>query len=356
MNPVVNEFLIPSSPPPWQDEIRQAIKSRRDLEMFLKTSIPATPYQVFLPRTLAKKIQIAGPNSPLWRQFIPHRDENAPEGDYDPIGDKNFSRPGGIIHRYNNRLLFFPTMTCPIVCRYCFRKNEIENHDDIFKSQLSELIHYLQLHPEVNEVILSGGDPLMLSTKKLQKIADQLLDIKTIKYFRLHTRTPLVLPSRIDSELVDFLADSWQKFTHFQFMIHLNHPDELDCDVTTALKQLLAKVPVVKTQTVLLKGVNDSAETLKTLFTQIIDLKMSPYYLHHPDQVLGGKHFYLSIEEGRKIYLSLRNQLPGWALPHYVLDLPGGKGKVLAIGSEQLEFSGHFINKDLQLIEYRNLF
>lgn len=329
----------------WQSELSSALKKTEDLCQFfnLDEANISENYSSFIPLNFAQKIKDNGRDSALWKQFIPSIIEDSNHGLYDPIGDQNFQKGNGVIHRYKNRLLFTPTTVCPISCRYCFRKNELESNDEIFKQNTNALVSYLQNHCEVNEVILTGGDPLILSNQKLDSLMGKLSKTH-IQYLRIHTRTPIILPSRVDDEFINTLKKYQQKFNRLTLVIHTNHSSEIDQDVTNALLKIASTQVLCLTQSVLLKGVNDSVSDLKDLFEKIISTRFKPYYLHHPDKVKGGMHFYLSLEKGREIYGKLQNSLPGWAIPKYVVDLPGGGGKQQAFNPEQKEFSGYFLD------------
>lgn len=335
----------------WQDEYRQSLKSVAEINTFFNLNLSKnTPYTAFIPITFAQKIKNAGLTSVLAKQFLPTEQELNPSGRLDPIGDKVHAKSGGIIHRYQNRILFTPTTNCPIICRYCFRKNELSAKDEIFKHKLCELKEYLLTHTDINEVILTGGDPLILTNKKLAEIF-QLLSELNIKFVRIHTRTPIILPTRIDNELCELLNYYSHQFSRIIFCLHVNHPDELDTEIQNALNKLRNCKIDKRTQTVLLKEINNCAQTLVKLFYQLIDCDFTPYYLHHPDQVKGAMHFHLPLIEGRKIYNQLRNILPGWAIPHYVIDHYHGHGKQLAFNPESFSFSGKLLDKTGKLNE-----
>lgn len=327
----------------WKKELKEAVKTSSALEEILKSKIPKTNYPLFIPKKLALKIYKAGPQSILWKQFVPHKDEASPLGMEDPIGDHAHSKEGRIIHRYKNRLLFLPTPNCPVICRYCFRKNELAEPDSLFEGQLKETLAYLKKHPEVNEVILSGGDPLIMNDEKLEALFKAFASLGTIKYLRLHTRTPIVLPSRVTDSLCDLLNKYGKVFNKVIMALHLNHIVEVDQEVKDAILKLKNSGIELLSQSVLLKEINDDIESLKNLFMGLVDLGVRPYYLHHPDRVKGGMHFYLSLTEGRMLYHALRDLLPGWSLPTYVIDIPGGHGKTPAFNPEDFDFSGHLI-------------
>ncbi len=310
---------------------------------FVETNFPTLIPEAFLSRVKASRA--------LTKQFIPTEVENDVQtqlqGLQDPIGDKKYQVTKNLIHRYTSRALFIPTNKCPVHCRYCFRRNELM--DDTFDSkEFAASLTYLRAHPEINEVIFTGGDPLMLSDSKIVKLLKAFSEISSIKYIRFHTRMPITNPGRLTDSFTTMWKSFESVFSRMTFVLHTNHIDEFDQKVNQALK----KWGPFLTQSVLLKDVNNSKEELLKLFEHIISIGGTPYYLHHPDKVEGAMHFYLSLEEGRKIYAALRDELPGWAIPHYVLDIPGGDGKTLAFNSESYEFSGRFINKDSSYSDY----
>lgn len=338
----------------WQEDFRNSLKSNTDVNNFFNTSITTSNYSVLIPKKFAQKILAAGRTSPLWQQFIPH-DNEADQliqdmGMYDPIGDSTHSQSGQLIHRYNNRVLFMPTTVCPVICRYCFRKNELSNGDDIFKPDFKETITYLESHPQINEIIFSGGDPLILSDERIEKYLKAFSRIPHIKFIRFHTRTPIILPNRITDSFVQMLERMSDHFIKLQLVIHTNHTDELDTEVCTAIGKFKNSRVDLLSQSVMLKGINNNADALFSLIEKLIDLNIRPYYLHHPDHVRGGMHFHLPLEEGRRIYSKLRNLLPGWALPQYILDIPGGEGKTNAYNPESYEYSGNVISRKGNLI------
>lgn len=337
----------------WQHEFKESLKTKEDLELFFETSFPDINYPVFIPRVFAAKILEAGSDSPLWKQFLPHEKENDSLGRLDPIGDKIHAKGNQLIHRYHNRVLFTPTTVCPVLCRYCFRKNELSTKDEIFDPKFQEALTYLKAHPEINEVILTGGDPLILSNEKLALYMQEFSDLGSIKYFRLHSRTPIILPSRIDEGFLAIMESAKHLFKRAMLMIHVNHESELTEDVVEAINLLTEAGVEVYSQSVLLKGVNDTTEDLYNLFEKLADLKIKPYYLHHSDEAYGAMHFYVDLEKGRRIFAPLHNLLPGWAIPQYILDIPGGAGKTPAFNPESFEFSGKLINKDSEIISLK---
>ncbi len=342
----------------WQRELSEAIRTFDELEQGLEVRLPrpAVAYSqpILIPRRLLKRIKQGGPASALWKQFVPHLYETGQpfsgQGLDDPIGDQRYSRGASLVHRYPNRVLLMPTPACPVQCRYCFRKNELHRdtwpHPDLQKD-----LAYLASHSEIEEVIFSGGDPLVLSNRKLAQLTDALAGLGTIKRLRFHTRTPVVLPSRIEAEFLRFTENLAQKLT-VSLVIHCNHLAEIDREVELALDKLRPLPIHLMSQSVLLKGVNDSPDALVPLFNTLADRGVRPYYLHHPDRVRGGMHFYLPLERGRQIYEATKNRLAGWILPHYVIDLPDGEGKAQAYNPETLHFAGHLRGRRGHSIAY----
>jgi len=335
----------------------------QELYAFLEWPIPhnvekvCATFSTFIPERIAKKIKTQGKDSVLAKEFLPdlkELDANLNlEGLFDPIGDKNFNRAPQIIHRYQSRVLFTPTLACPIHCRYCFRRNELNAKDDLFKIQLQDTLYYLKNHTEINEIIFTGGDPLSLSNEKIDKYLQLFSEISHIKHIRFHSRYPVILPSRIDDDFIRMINDYSTHFQTLSLAIHANHIEEFDEEVNLAINKMSQTRCQLLSQTVLLKGVNDNLNDLKNLMEHFISLKIRPYYLHHPDQVFGGMHFYLPLSRGRKVYSLLRKSLPGWAIPQYVVDIPGGEGKVSAFNPESFEFKGQLINKNGQFVEYK---
>ena len=316
----------------WQEQLRRALKTSSQLQAFLGRDIPQTPYPILIPLPLAERIRRGGEDSPLWRQFVPASAEAGEGGSDDPIGDHLRAVGGGLIHRYPNRALFLPTTRCPVLCRYCFRKNELNRPDEMFSPEPERTERYLLDHPEIEEIIYSGGDPFILSNQKLRESLEMFSRIPSLKYLRFHTRTPVVLPWRFeDGELLRLLGEMARRFELVTITTHLNHAEEVEPEVEGTHEKLRNLSLHLTSQSVLLRGVNDSVSALKELFVRIVSMGVTPYYLHHPDRVLGGGHFYVSRQEGRDIYTRLRRESAGQILPHYVVELPHGEGKVLAL-------------------------
>ncbi|ATH07001.1 hypothetical protein BIY24_03335 [Halobacteriovorax marinus] len=336
----------------WQSEYRDSIKTHAALEEFFEAQFPKVDFPLLIPRKFATHIKKAGLDSPLANQFLPQVSENDLGGESDPIGDHNQSPLAQIVHRYENRILFFPTQVCPVICRYCFRKNELGTNDELFKANFEKVLEYLKQHSEINEIIFSGGDPLILSDERIEFYLNKFKKIPHIKFIRFHTRTPIILPSRITENFCKIIENFKKDFLQINFIIHVNHSQEFNEENRAALSLLHAHCSNLLSQSVLLKGVNNSKQALLKLIDELIKLNIRPYYLHHPDKVKGGLHFMLTLEEGRNLYATLRNHLPGWALPQYIIDIPGGEGKVSAYNPETYNFSGHLINRKGTKVPY----
>ncbi|MBS0518256.1 MAG: lysine-2,3-aminomutase-like protein [Proteobacteria bacterium] len=267
-------------------------------------------------------------NDPIARQFVPSACETkiAPEELADPIGDEARSPVKGIVHRYPDRVLLKPIHVCPVYCRFCFRREKVgPGSEALSAAELESALAYIRDHAEIWEVILTGGDPLMLGPRRLRALIEALDAIPHVAVIRVHSRVPIVDPGRVSDDLVAALkpgrAGLW-------LAVHCNHPRELAPPARAALARLAdAGFPLLG-QTVLLAGVNDDADTLAALMRALVTARVKPYYLHHPDLVRGTGHFRVSIERGQALMKALRGRLSGLAQPTYVLDVPGGHGKV----------------------------
>lgn len=265
------------------------------------------------------------PEDPIARQFVPDGREAivAPEELDDPIGDQKHAPLKGIVHRYPDRVLLTPVMTCPVYCRFCFRRTEVGD-GMLNTGDLDRALAYIREHPEIWEVILSGGDPLILSPRRLGAIVSALDDMEHVGVIRIHTRVPVADPARI----TDTLVTSLKRDTPVYVTIHCNHANELNASAIEAIARLAdAGLPLLS-QTVLLKGINDDPKTMEALMRALVRNRVKPYYLHHGDLARGTGHFRTTLAAGRALMKSLRGRLSGIAQPTYVLDIPGGHGKV----------------------------
>jgi lysine 2,3-aminomutase len=266
-------------------------------------------------------------DDPLSLQFLPQAQELTALAyeTSDPIGDIPFTPVPGVVHRHPDRILLKVAHSCPVYCRFCFRRDMIGSQGEPLQgAALDAAIAYVRAHPKIWEVILTGGDPLSLSARRLRSILSDLAAIKHVGVLRIHSRVPIVAPHAIDESYVSALEQPLPVY----LAVHVNHADEITDAVVVALRRLDAAGIVLLSQTVLLKGVNDSAQVLEALFRRLVSLKVRPYYLHHPDLAPGTSHFRVPIEVGQHLMQVLRRTMSGLCLPTYVLDIPGGFGKV----------------------------
>jgi lysine 2,3-aminomutase len=289
----------------------------------------AARYAIAVTPELASLINPSDPADPIARQFLPSpvELEALPEERIDPIGDAAHTPVKGIVHRHRDRVLLKAVAACPVYCRFCFRRETVGpgKADALSPAELDDALAYIASHPEIWEVILTGGDPFILSARRAGEIATRLAAIPHVKIVRWHTRVPVVDPSRV----TDAFAQALRAPGATTYVaIHANHPRELTTAAQDALARLAdAGIPLVS-QTVLLKGVNDEIETLEALMRRFVELRIKPYYLHHPDLAPGTSQFRLSIDDGLALVRALRVRLSGLAMPSYVLDIPRGHAKV----------------------------
>ena len=287
----------------------------------------ARRYAVAVTPQIANLIDRGAADDPLARQYLPDIREltRTPEERDDPIGDDARSPLPGVVHRYPDRVLLMPTTTCPVYCRFCFRRERVGHGATTMSAvEIDEALAYISARPEIREAILTGGDPMILSPRRLGDILRRVAAIETVEVLRIHSRVPVADPRRINDAAVAALRQRVPVYVS----IHCNHPRELDGEAARAIAALAdAGVPLLG-QTVLLKGVNDDAETLEALFRALVRHRVRPYYLHHPDPAPGTAHFRLSIEEGQALVRALRGRISGLCQPTYVIDIPGGYGKV----------------------------
>jgi lysine 2,3-aminomutase len=300
----------------------------------------AARYAVAITPAMARLIDRDDPNDPIARQFIPDPAELAsqPPERADPIGDDAFSPVEGIVHRYPDRVLLKLTHTCPVYCRFCFRREMVGpgGRRALTAEQRDAAYGYVRQHPEIWEVILTGGDPLVLSAQALRTVIDTLGAIEHVKIIRLHTRVPAVEPERITSDLTAALHAP-SKTTYVA--LHANHPRELSPAARAACARIVdAGIPMLS-QTVLLRGVNDDVETLSALMRAFVECRIKPYYLHHADLAPGTSHLRTSIESGQELMRQMRGRISGLCQPAYVLDIPGGAGKV-PVGPDYIAAAG----------------
>jgi lysine 2,3-aminomutase len=288
----------------------------------------AARYAVSLTSDVAALIDPADPHDPIARQFVPDAAElRTQEGEAaDPIGDDAHAPVEGIVHRYPDRVLLKLVHVCPVYCRFCFRREMVGpgKRPTLSPAALDAALDYIRTHPQIWEVILTGGDPLILSARRLREVVRALGTIEHVKIIRVHTRVPVVAPDRITAELVRALK---VKGKSTYVVLHANHPHELTAQAREACARIVdAGIPMLS-QSVLLRGVNDDVETLGALMRAFVENRIKPYYLHHGDLAPGTAHLRTNIAEGQALMRALHGRLSGLCQPTYVLDIPGGHGK-----------------------------
>ena len=287
----------------------------------------AGKFAVALTEDMAALIDPADPDDPIAAQFVPTVAELAdvPEERVDPIGDERRSPLRGIVHRYPDRVLLKPTLLCPVYCRFCFRREFVGKKGAMLDyAALERAFDYIRQRPQIWEVIVTGGDPFLLAPRRIAEIVRALDQVPHVGVIRFHTRVPIVDPGLVSSALLEALAAEKAVYV----VTHANHPRELTPQARDALLRLSrAGIPLLS-QTVLLRGVNDDAEVLEALFRGLVAMRVKPYYLHHADLARGTAHFRTGIATGQRLARSLRGRVSGLCQPVYVLDIPGGYGKV----------------------------
>jgi lysine 2,3-aminomutase len=303
----------------------------------------ARRYAVAVSPPLLSLIDPADPADPVARQFLPSLEElnTLAQELADPIGDDAHTPVPGIVHRHPGRVLFKAVSACPVYCRFCFRRETVGPGKDnmLVPAAFEAALAYVAGRPEIREVILTGGDPFILSPRRIDEISSRLAGIAHVRIVRWHTRVPLTDPLRVTDDLVAALcgagATAW-------VAIHANHVREFGPDAVRAIARLAdAGIPLVS-QSVLLKGVNDNVAAMAALMRTFTDNRIKPYYLHHPDLAPGTSHFRPTIAEGLALMQALRKELSGLEMPAYMLDIPGGFGKI-PLESDHLEISGNEI-------------
>ncbi|MES2599404.1 MAG: lysine-2,3-aminomutase-like protein [Pseudomonadota bacterium] len=307
----------------------------------------AARYAVAVTPDVAALIDASDPNDPIARQYIPSADEliTQPHENADPIGDHPHSPVSGIVHRYPDRVLLKLVHVCAVYCRFCFRREMVGPGKETALSNeaYAGALDYIRAHPEIWEVILTGGDPLMLSARRLKEIMSDLAAIEHVRIIRIHTRVPVADPNRVTDETAAALrvsgATTW-------VAVHVNHPRELTAGARGACARIIdAGIPMVS-QSVLLRGVNDDPETLEALMRSFVECRIKPYYLHHGDLAPGTAHLRTTLEAGQRLMRHLRGRVSGLCQPDYVLDIPGGQGKA-PVGPQYLsrtseDADGHY--------------
>lgn len=331
-----NKTLENSDATSWQSLLKQshidakALLSQLDLPESLLAGIEVghSLFSLRVPQPYLDRIEKGNPSDPLLRQILPIAEEANLQPGYvtDPLEEKNSNPIPGLIHKYKSRVLLMGSGACAINCRYCFRRHFPYEDNGLSSERMDQIVGYLNQHPEINEVILSGGDPLATPDKRLQLLADKLASVSHLKRLRIHSRLPVVIPQRITDDLVDILASSRLKVI---WVLHINHAQEIDTNLIDAVAKLTQKQMIVLNQSVILRGVNNSVKALSNLSERLFDADILPYYLHAFDPIQGASHFDVTDDDVIKLWQSLQKELPGFLLPRLVREIPNRPSKTL---------------------------
>lgn len=321
--------------PLWQIALARAFRDPAELLQYLNLpqsllngAIAASDsFTLRAPLGYCQRINKGDPNDPLLRQILPLDAELIEDPDFiqDPVGDLAALEVPGLLHKYHGRVLIITTAVCAVHCRYCFRRH-FPYQDNRTEQDWQEAVDYISRNPEIHEVILSGGDPLSLSESRLKNLTDKLINIPHIRTLRLHTRQPIVLPERVNTELLSWLDSLPWKIV---IVVHCNHANEIDESVAFALDQLRQHQVTLLNQSVLLAGVNDNAEALINLSEKLFAHHVLPYYLHKLDKVQGASHFHVAHDKACQLLDQIRQFLPGYLVPKLVEEIAGEKSKTL---------------------------
>ncbi len=332
---------------PWQKQLSQSAVKIEDLPF-----IPESPayrerlkkvgelYPIRINSYFLNLIQ--GPNDPLWKQVVPTIEEldDFIEGEAlfsDPLNEEGDMPVPELVHRYPDRVLLMINNQCPIVCRFCTRKRKIGFPGIVTRETLRQGIEYIRNNPEIRDVVMSGGDPLLVPDKELDRILGELRAIPHLEIIRIGTRVPGTLPARITENLCSIL----KKYHPLYFNMHFNHPAEITPEVEKACAMLADAGIPLGSQTVLLKGVNDNSEVMKELMLKLLKNRVKPYYIYQADMTEGTDHFRTSVQKGLDIIKDLMGHTSGMAVPYFVIDAPGGGGKVRLLPNSVIEHNEH---------------
>ena len=322
----------------WKAELSNCISSIDQLLQLLglnskdlnASQLASQGFSIKVPQHYAQLMEYGNPEDPLLKQVLPIEAELKPDPSFntDPVNESEYNPVSGIVHKYRNRVLMIISPNCAINCRYCFRRHFPYQENRQSKQQWLQALDYLKTRPEINEVIYSGGDPLAANDNFLGWLTQQIESIKHIKRLRIHTRLPVVIPSRVDSQLLDWLGNTRLKPT---MVLHINHANEIDAKLCQAVDQLKSAGITMLNQSVLLKEVNDSSEQLIALSEKLFDAGIMPYYLHMLDPVQGASHFDIPKDRAIEIFSQIQAELPGFLLPKLVQERAGERSKSLIL-------------------------
>ncbi len=327
----------------WKKILSQSIRTPEQIPSLpssekAKLSAVSDVYPMLVNSYFMKVCQDAG--APLWKQVVPDPKELEDSiGKADPLEEERDSPVACLTHRYPDRVLLLAGSACAVYCRFCTRKRKIGRGSGLSDEQLETAAAYIEGHPEIKDVLISGGDPLVLEDSRLEKILTRIRKITHVEVIRIGSRVPGVLPQRITSDLAFLL----KKFQPLFLNLHFNHPAELTDPVRAACTRLADAGIPLGSQTVLLRGINDDASVLSRLFRELLRMRIKPYYLLQADLTLGTDHFRTRLEDGLEIMQKLRGYISGLAVPHYVIDLPGGGGKVPMIPDYRIDLNPEYL-------------
>jgi EF-P beta-lysylation protein EpmB len=320
----------------WQKALSQCITDPKELfsllqldEQHLTHAYQAAKlFPLRVPRAFVERIKQGDIADPLLNQILPLQAELKTKKDFviDPLTESRFNPLPGLLHKYKNRVLFILSGACAVNCRYCFRRNFPYENNNPGMQGWEKVLAYLEQDNNINEIILSGGDPLVISDNQLKYLINKIVAIKHIKRLRIHTRLPIVLPERITTEFIDIFANNRLQSI---LVIHCNHPQEIDNAVCHALKKMLDANILLLNQSVLLKNINDNADILVQLSEKLFENGVLPYYLHLLDKVTGSAHFEVSLIKAKKIMQEVRSCLPGFLVPKLTRETAGAKYKMV---------------------------
>ncbi len=336
MDTTPKETILPSPQPQWQTELSDVVENLAELCQLLRLDPADAPwpldfdnsFPLRLPRSLVQRMPKSDWYSPLLLQYLPLLAEQnlVPEFSTDPVGDTSANLFSGVLHKYHGRILLLLTGRCAVHCRYCFRRHFAYNESPLDSKAIQVALRYVEENPQIKEIIFSGGDPLLVKDGHLKKIINQLNALPHVRRIRIHTRLPVVLPSRITQTLVETLQFSRAKIV---IVIHSNHASELDTPVNQALQQLHRSGFQLFNQAVLLKNINDQVKDQVQLSETLFENSVLPYYLHRLDRVQGAAHFALEEREIDALYQQLQAVLPGYLVPKLVTEVAGEPHKIL---------------------------
>lgn len=320
----------------WQNELIQAVTDPATLLQLLELDPALLPaalasaklFPLKVPRGFVARMEKGNPHDPLLRQVLPLDAEmqETPGYEIDPLQEANKNPIPGVLHKYHGRILLTLVGNCAINCRFCFRRHFPYESNTTGNSKVDQTLDYIRNDTSIQEVILSGGDPLVANDAMLKNLTQQLTEISHIKRLRIHTRIPIVLPSRITPEFLDAVTTPKLKTI---LIVHTNHPNEIDTEVAQAIELLRNANITLLNQSVLLKGVNDDPVTLTQLSEALFQIGIQPYYLHVLDKVQGTAHFDMPLQQARLLHEQIANQLPGYLVPKLVCEQPGAPAKIL---------------------------